>query len=180
MKNTSVKDLMVPLSEYVTVLQGSTLYEAVQALETARKEHANRRYNHRAVLVLDQKGCVIGKLSQLDVLRGIEPNREEMERLEDIRRYGFSRNFINNLQEQKRQALGIVEVLGKDTAELKVEDFMQAPSEGEYVEENTSLDTAVHQLVRGTHLSLLVTRDKEIVGILRMSDVFVAVARAMI
>jgi hypothetical protein len=60
-----------------------------------------------------------------------------------------------------------------------VEDFMQAPSEGEIVEENTSLDTAIHQLVMGTHLSLLVTRGVEIVGILRMSDVFAAVFHAM-
>ena len=180
LKNTTVKDLMVPLSEYVTVPEGSTLYEAVQALDKAREEHAYNRYRHRAVLILDKQGRVIGKLSQLDVLRGIEPNREEMEKLEDIRRYGFSRNFINRLQEDRRLESGIVEVMGKDAAGLKVEDFMQAPSEGEYVEENTSLDTAIHQLVKGTHLSLLVTRDKEIVGILRMSDVFVAVARTMI
>ncbi len=180
LKNTTVKEFMVPLSEYVTLPEGSSLYEAVQALEKARLEHANKRYNHRAVLILDRQGCVIGKLSQLDVLRGIEPKREEMDDLERIGQYGFSRKFINSLQEQRRLEGGIVEVLGKDAASLKVEDFMQAPSPGEYVEENTTLDTAIHQLVKGTHLSLLVTRDKEIVGILRMSDVFMAVARTML
>ncbi len=180
MKNINVKDLMVPLSEYVTVPEGATLYEAVMALEKARTEHAHNRYNHRAVLVLDSKGRVIGKLSQLDVLHGVEPKREEMNVLEDIQRYGFSRNFITRLQEKRRREGGIIEVLGNETAGLMVEDFMQAPSESECVEENTSLDTAIYQLVKGTHLSLLVTRDKEIVGILRMSDVFTAVARTMI
>ncbi len=179
MKNTTVKDLMVPLSEYVTVLEGSTLYEAVQALEAASSKYFHNQYTHRAVLILDSQGCVIGKLSQLDVLRGLQPNHEEMEKFEGIRRYGFSRNFINSLQEQCRQEGGIIDVLGKDTAGLKVEEFMQTLSEGEYVEEDTSLDTAIHQLVKGTHLSLLATRDKEIVGILRMSDVFVTVAQTM-
>jgi hypothetical protein len=32
----------------------------------------------------------------------------------------------------------------------------------------------VHQLVTGRHLSLLVTQEKKIVGVLRMSDVFAA------
>ncbi len=179
MKSLTVKDLMVPLSEYATVPEGSTLYEAVQALEKAREEYAHNRYNHRAVLILDSKGRVIGKLSQLDVLRGLEPSSEEMDQIEDIARYGFSYKFINSLRDQRRLERGIVEGIDKKAANLRVEDFMQAPSEGEYVEESTSLDTAIHQLVTGTHLSLLVTRGKEIVGILRMSDIFAAIVRAM-
>lgn len=180
MKNTAVKDLMVPISEYVTVPEGSSLSAAVQALEEARREHAHSRYKHRAVLVLDGQGRVVGKLSQLDVLRGIEPKHEEMKRVEDIRRYGFSQTFIHRLQEQRRLETGIVEVLGKDVATLKVEDFMQTLSEGECVEESTSLDMAIHQLVQGTHLSLLVTRAGEIVGVLRLSDVFTAVAHTLV
>ena len=56
---------------------------------------------------------------------------------------------------------------------------MQTPSEGEYINEKTSLDTAVHQLITGYHLSLLVTKNKKIVGILRMSDVFAAIFHVM-
>ena len=56
---------------------------------------------------------------------------------------------------------------------------MQTPSEGEYVNEDTSLDTAVHKLLTGHHLSLLVTQKKKIVGILRMPDVFAATFHVM-
>ena len=49
---------------------------------------------------------------------------------------------------------------------------MYAPTEGEYVDENASLGEAIHQLVMGRHQSLLVTKDKEITGILRLTDVF--------
>ena len=56
---------------------------------------------------------------------------------------------------------------------------MQATSEGEYVDEETSLDMAIHQLLLGDHLSLLATRKSEIVGILRLTDVFAAVFHTM-
>jgi CBS domain-containing protein len=50
---------------------------------------------------------------------------------------------------------------------------MYTPTEGEYVPDEATLDQALHQLVVGRHQSLLVTRDgREIVGILRLTDVF--------
>ena len=62
---------------------------------------------------------------------------------------------------------------------FRVEDYMRTPSDGEYVDENTSMNTAVHQLIAGHYLSLLVTRGKDIVGVLRLSDTFAAVFHAM-
>ena len=56
---------------------------------------------------------------------------------------------------------------------------MQAPSEGEIIDEGASLEIAVLQLVMGNHLLLLVTRERKIVGILRLADVFEAVSSAM-
>ena len=56
---------------------------------------------------------------------------------------------------------------------------MQAPSEGEIIDQEASLEIAVLQLVMGNHLSLLVTRDRKIVGILRLTDVFAAVFHTM-
>ena len=55
MKNYLVKDLMVPLSEYATVPMGSTLFEAVLALEKAQEEFDHTKYKHRGVLILDPK-----------------------------------------------------------------------------------------------------------------------------
>ena len=56
---------------------------------------------------------------------------------------------------------------------------MQAPSEGEFIEQDATLEMAIVQLVQGHHLSLLVTRNKEITGILRMTDAFAAVFHTM-
>jgi len=73
MKSYTVKDLMVPLSEYATVSEDATLYDAVLSLERAQEnfEDKHTRYRHRAILVLDKDDQVVGKLSQLDVLRSL-------------------------------------------------------------------------------------------------------------
>jgi predicted transcriptional regulator len=49
---------------------------------------------------------------------------------------------------------------------------MHSPSEGEFVDENDSIAEAIHQLLLGHHQSLLVLRNKKVVGILKLSDVF--------
>ncbi|RPH52641.1 MAG: CBS domain-containing protein [Desulfobacteraceae bacterium] len=181
MNNFIVKDLMVPLSEYATVQEGSTLFEAVLALEKIQEEFDREHapYQHRAVLILNRNKKVIGKLSQLGVLRAILPQNERNQQIEDISRFGFSAGLTNSLREKNRLEEGILNDIYKKAVLMKVEDYMQTLSEGEYVDENTSLDTAIYQLVTGTHLSLIVTRRDEIIGLLRMSDVFAAVFHAM-
>jgi hypothetical protein len=67
----------------------------------------------------------------------------------------------------------------RKAAKIKFDDFMQTPSEGEYVEQSAALDVAIHQLVLGHHMSLLVTDGAQINGILRLTDVFAAVFHAM-
>jgi len=78
-----VKDLMVPLEEYVTVDEEATLYDAVMALEKAQEDldRSFYKYLHRAILVLDVDKNVVGKISQLDVLcplgQAVEPNLQQ-------------------------------------------------------------------------------------------------------
>ena len=173
------KDLMVPISEYATVSQGATLLESVLALEKAQEEYTETRYSHRAVLIMGQNNRVIGKLSQLDFLRVLERSNEHIDKVRDIGKFGFSpKAIIAHKETLRNQDFSMEEILS-EAAHLKVEDFMQSPSEGEYIDEDTPLDTAVYQLLSGRHLSLLVTKGEEIVGVLRMADVFAAVFHAM-
>ena len=53
---------------------------------------------------------------------------------------------------------------------------MHTPRQGEYINEDANLDQAIHQLITQKALSLLVTRGEDIVGILRLADVFVFVS----
>ena len=179
MSDFDVKELMVPLSEYATVLEGSTLFDAVLALEKAQEEFDHTKYKHRGVLILDKNNRVIGKLGQLDVLRALEPKEEGPGDIDELNRFGFSSNFVHKLRKQRRLKAAPLKDLCSKASKLKVEDFMQAPSEGEFIEEEASLEMAVMQLVTGRHISLLVTRDTDIIGILRMTDAFAAVFHTM-
>jgi len=179
LKNYCVKDLMVPISEYATVPEEATLYESVLALEKAQEKFQQSLYSHRAVLILDKNKRVIGKLSQMDFLCALEPSDANLDQIRKFKKLGFTRKAVALQQEEYlKNSPPILDVYSK-AAKLKVTDLMQRPTEGEYVGENTSLDMALHQLTAGSNLSLLVARGKDIVGVLRLADVFAAVFHAM-
>jgi CBS domain-containing protein len=180
-KTYPVKDLMVPLSEYATVTEAATLYEAVMALEEAQEnfEDKHARYRHRAILILDKKGDVVGKLSQLDVLRALEPKYQEMLQGEGLHRFGFAKEFEKSILEEFQLFASTLDDICRKAGEKNVKEFMYTPGEGEYVSEDATLDVAIHQLIIGHHQSLLVTRSKKIVGVLRLTDVFAAVFHKM-
>ena len=180
MKSYSVKELMVPLSEYATVTEDATLYEAVLSLEEAQEnfEDKHTRYRHRAVLILDKNGDVVGKLGQIDVLRALEPQYQNMKG-EGSHRFGFTKEFMQSTWEDYNLFASPLDDICRNAGEENVRKFMYTPTEGEYVSEDASLDVAAHQLVLGHHESLLVTRGDRIVGILRLTDVFASVFHTM-
>ena len=179
MKNYKVQDLMVPLSEYATVTEKASLYEAVNALEKAQEDFDHTRYRHRAVLVLDDSGKVVGKLSQLDVLKALEPKYREMLDRRRLRSFGFTKEFMRSmLKEYQLFDSDLVDICRR-AAGQNVRQFMYSPSEGEYIAESATLDEAIHQFILGHHQSLLVTRGEDITGILRLTDVFAAVYHVM-
>ncbi len=179
MKTLIVKDFMVPLPEYTTVSQEGTLYDAVLALEKAQQTSDPKKHRHRAVLVYDKNNKVVGKLGQLDILKALEPKYAEMGDLGTLSRTGFSPEFLRSMIEKFALWNKPLSDICSKAARMKVKDIMYTPTEGEYVEENASLGEAVHQLVMGHHQSLLVTQGAEIVGIVRLVDVFNRVCDAM-
>jgi CBS domain-containing protein len=179
MKNYKVQDLMVPLSEYATVNEKASLYDAVNALEKAQVEFDHTRYRHRAVLVLDDSGKVIGKLSQLDVLKALEPKYRDMLDRRRLRSFGFTKDFMKSMLKEYQLFDSELIDICKRAADQNVKQFMYSPSEGEFISENATLDEAIHQFILGHHQSLLVTGGKDITGIIRLTDVFAAVYHVM-
>lgn len=179
MENYLVKDVMVPLSEYATVPEGSTLFEAVIALERAQEEFDHTKYRHRGILVLNKNHQVVGKIGQADVLRALEPKDEDLDGIKEVDQFGFSTHFVRNLYKQRRLLGATLKELCINAVKLKVEACMKTFVEGEYIDQNATLDAAIQHLVLENHFSLLVTHEKEIVGILRLADVFAAVFHVM-
>lgn len=172
MQSITVKDLMIPLAEYATVKEDATLYEAVMALEEAQNRFNQSRDKHRAVLVCDAGGKVVGKLSQIDILRGLEPRYKQIGDLTDTSRFGFTREFLQSMISNYGLFRKALDDLCRKAAEMNVRAIMATPAEGELIAEETTLDAAIHQLVMGRHQSLLVMRGEAVVGVLRLSDVF--------
>jgi CBS-domain-containing membrane protein len=172
-----VRDIMVPLEEYATVPEDATLYEAVVALEEAQERFERNRYEHRAVLVYDQRHDIIGKVSQLDLIKGLETGYRNMGDLKGVTHSGFSSEFLRSMMKKyELWQSPLDEVCGK-AAHIKVKDIMAAPLEGEIVDAKSSLNEAIHMLVMGCRQSLLVLEKGSIVGILRLSDVFGEICR---
>jgi len=172
MKTIPVKELMVPLEAYATVHQEATLREAVLALEKAQMTLDPSRHKHRAILVLDENGKVVSKITMKNILVALEPNYGKVEGMGVLERSGFSPDLIKDMLENSALWAEPLQFFAERAAKLKVSDFIQAPSEGEYIDENATLGEATHQLIVQPSLSLLVTSDDEVVGILRLSDVF--------
>jgi len=172
MKTITVKELMVPLEAYATVALKATLREAILALEKAQMSLDPSRHKHRAILVLDEDGKVVSKITMKNILLALEPNYGKVEGMGVLERSGFSPDLIKDMLETNALWAEPLQFFGERAARLKVSDFIHAPAEDEYIDENATLGEATHQLIVQPILSLLVTSGGEVVGILRLSDVF--------
>jgi len=172
MQTIVVKDLMIPIADYATVSEEANLYEAVIALEEAQRSFDQNKYRHRAILVYDANRRIVGKLSQLDVIRSLEPKYEGIGDLQDLTRFGLNPDYIRQMIKDHGLWKQPIDDICKTAAKLRVKDIMYTLTEGEYVADDATLNEAVHRLIVGRHQSLLVTQGKEIVGVLRLTDVF--------
>lgn len=179
MKTRIVEELMVLLSDYAVVDGTATLYEAVLALEAAQASFDSERYRHRAALVLDAQGRVIGKVGHTDMLRALEPKYETVLERESMAYTGMTRAFMKSLMEKYSLWGGAMHDICKKAAVQRVRDFMHVPTDGEFIEADATLDQAIHQFVVGGYQSLLVRQNGTVIGILRLTDVFAAVSAAV-
>ncbi len=181
MEDLKVKDLMVPLEEYATVDEDATLYEAYVALEDAQEalDMEKYEYKHRAILVYDKNKKIVGKLGQVDALMALEPKYADMGDVKAMSLAGFSPAFLKNMIETNALWNETAEVICKNAMNRKVKAYMHTPTKSEFIREDANMREAVHLLVMGQHHSLLVTRDEEIVGILRLTDVFTTIYKLM-
>ena len=176
METMIVKDLMVPLAGYATVSQDATLVDAVKALRIAQKEFDQTRDRHRAILVSDENNKIVGKLSQLDVIRSLEPKYLKFDERKELSRFGYTKYYMDSMLKEHHLWEDSLDNICEKAAKIIVKTIMYAPSEGEYVKMDATFEEAIHQLIMGRHQSLLVTSGREIVGVLRLTDVFREIA----
>ncbi|MBF0202001.1 MAG: CBS domain-containing protein [Desulfamplus sp.] len=176
--NNVVKDSMVPISDYPTVSRDAILMDAVFALENAKNNFEGKEESaHWIVLVMDNENRVVGKLSQLDVLTALETHTDAVKIIDGINKFGFSPRYITTMREELHLKNASFERLYADPGIMasEVTQFMHNITESDSIDENTSLATAAHHMAARKRLSMLVTKDDNVVGVLRMTDVFTVV-----
>ena len=167
-----ITDLVVSLREYASVSTEATLYEAIVALEEARERFLRRRFKHRAVLVVDENKRIKGKVRPHEIIGHLEPGYQAMAGPGGLSRPGLTPTAIKSMiKEYKLWKLPLDEVCQR-AAQYPVKDFMHHFTENEYIAEDAPLEEAIHQLIVGQYQSLLVTRGQEVVGVLRLTDIF--------
>jgi len=174
MNSRHVKDLMVSLDECPLVSEDATLGDAVLALEEAQQNLPAGRQPYRAVLVVDEKKRIVGKIGQLAILRALEPRYDVIGDLAALSAAGVSEEFVSSMMDHYRFFQEGLPNLCSRASRLLVREVMRPVKE--CVDEGAALQEAIHKLVMWQTLSLLVTQGTEVVGLLRLSDLFDAIA----
>ncbi|MDP8240588.1 MAG: CBS domain-containing protein [Candidatus Hatepunaea meridiana] len=174
MAEKTAKELMLPISEYAVISEDATLLDALKALDQAQVNLLPDRQPHRAVLITNKDGKIIGKLGHLGFLKALEPKYSVLGDVEHLAKSGLSSEFINSMMSNYRFWSESKSDICSRACNMKIKQVMHAVEES--IDENSSLPEIIHQMVMWQTLSILVTRNKEVVGILRLSDLFTEVA----
>ncbi|MCF7809925.1 CBS domain-containing protein [bacterium] len=173
MNSKKVKDIMLPLDEYVVVSEDVSLFDALKALEEAQVKLPPNRQPHRAVLVKDRNGKIVGKLGQLGFLKALEPKYTILGDVERLSKSGLSSEFIDSMMENYNFWRDDLTEIFHRARNIRIKQVMKPVTES--IDENCSLAETIHKIVMLQTLSILVTRNDQVVGILRLSDLFTKV-----
>ncbi|EPR33119.1 CBS domain containing protein [Alkalidesulfovibrio alkalitolerans DSM 16529] len=175
--NERVRDFMVPISKFPMISEAATFAGAVMALERAQEEYLSGKKEQRILLIQDDEGRIVGKLSPIDVVRGLEP---DYDKLVDEQASSRVVNFDYVIQSSKERALlwaKPLDDLCSLAKDVLVKDFIRHPTKSQTIESDEMLNIAFHRFVMFRHDSLFVMEDGKLVGLLRFSDVYREIVR---
>ncbi|MFP4315734.1 MAG: CBS domain-containing protein [Desulfovibrionales bacterium] len=169
MEKRKVKEFMVPLGEYANVGMEATVLEAIQAL--SKKKDTSGQHKHTTVLVMDENGTFVSRLTLLDLMAGLEPKYRQISEI-NLNRFGYSRDFLQTMLKDYNLWEHSLEDACKGIPTTKISAILPKLEKGEYISANATLDIAVHQMIMTRFHSLLVTEGEVVVGIVRSIDLF--------
>ena len=173
-----VRDVMLPLTDVPAVSVDATLAEAVRVLRESQAERPGGRLPYRLVLVLDRSGRVVGKLGHLAFLQALQPGAAASPEVGELDRAGVPPELIDSLRGHMRLLHGQLDDCCRRAAALRVGDAMQPVTVS--VDITASLAEAATALLDAQTLSILVRRGPEVVGLLRLADLFDVVAEEIL
>ena len=176
MNDIPVKAVMIPISSYVTVSKTDSLVDVLTALEEARR--SKNDHAHRDAIVVDENNIFIGKVTMLDVFRALEPNYKKVEhgQKKGILPEDWVMKSVKDFGLWMEPAKTVCERGGR----LSVWEVMHTPEKSEYIQEDDTLEKALHLYVMGVHQPLIVQNGTQVTGVLRFGDVFEVVRKDLL
>jgi hypothetical protein len=174
----SIRESMSPTDEFPRISDQATFFEAVLAMDEAQEAFLSGRAKQRILLVEDAQGMVTGKITPMDVLRGLEPKYDKIEESNIISRFGLG-YAVDSMKEEYRLWQKPLSDLCQKAQTMKVKDFQNTPSPDHTVGADDTMDNALHLFVLARHDALFVEENGRIIGLLRFSDVYKAVSRTL-
>ncbi len=178
MEKMKVRDLMVTTDQFPKISADANFYDALVALETAQEKYLAGKAKQRILLVGDKDGKIISKISPIDLMRGLEKQYSEINIADIIRRSGLT-YIWTSMQNDFRLWEDPFKDLCRKAIEVKIENFIKPPVEGQTVGTEDKLSKCFHLFVMNRHDSLFVVEDDDIIGLLRFSDVYKKMSKTM-
>lgn len=170
-----VKDLTLSLSEYAVVDEDATILDALKALDESQTALPPDRQPHRAVLVRDRRGTIVGKLHHFAFLRALRVSRRTDAEGALLDRAGVGEDLLQaSMQNLGLLTDDLVDVCVR-ARNVAVRDVYTPATAS--IDAEASLADATTAFVERQTLSLLVRAGGRTVGILRLSDLFDELAR---
>jgi CBS domain-containing protein len=170
-----VKDLTLSLHEYAVVGEDATILDALRALDASQAALPQGRQPHRAVLVRDRHGEIVGKLHHFAFLRALIAQRRGLVEGGLLDRAGLGEDVLQaSLQTLGLLTDDLVDVCVRARTVAVRDVYTPATAS---IDEDAPLAEAAAAFVEHQTLSLLVRRGGRTVGILRLSDLFDELAR---
>jgi CBS domain-containing protein len=120
--------------------------------------------------VVDFGGKVMGKINRLDFLNALGAGFSFSKTKEELSRAGVSQDSISTVMRHFRFFQETFEEFYQRARSVDACEVMHPVEEG--IDENATLQEAINRFGQGHALSILVKRGEEIIGVLRLSDLF--------
>ncbi len=176
MKEILVKDVMIPIANYVTVRPENHLPGVLQAIE--KKRVAEEGHAHRDAIVVDQTGRFVGKVTMLDIFRALDRGFRKV-RDEGGEKF-LTDAFVQRAVRELNLWIDPVETVCQRGSNITVADAMHTPEKSEFIQESDTLEKALSYYVLGVHQPLIVKNGEDVTGVLRFGDLFEVVRERLL
>ena len=167
----SVREVMIPIEDYTTLNQESTVKQAIDKLRESfsAKVSTSRlmETGHRSILVFDERGKIIGILSIIDLLQAIMPGYLSAPKPSMADSIQYSPMFWTGMFQRE-----VIRLAGQ-----KIKDVMSpAPYT---IDAQANLMEAAYTMIYQNKRRLAVMDSGQVVGIIREQDLFFEIEKIL-